>query len=178
MSPFDHVLAVALIVAPGDPGPVPELAHVGPALRHVALDWQLLDPRESKALLVRPDAFAADLAWLRKRHASLEHAPYAGEADRLPMARTISEGMALNRARWEQWRRRLETEPPEPESLKLEGAVNEADRLYRLWDLMRDARRESYLVTERRKALASLRLAIGWAAFHRGDWPPPAPAVP
>ena len=53
--------------------------------------------------------------------------------------------------------------------------VAEADRLYHIWDLVRDAGSDCYYVTYRRQALAALREAIGRGDYYRGVLPPHVP---
>ena len=54
-------------------------------------------------------------------------------------------------------------------------AVQEADRLYQVWDNVRDARCDYYYVTVRRHALQKLREAIGPEAYYAGCLPPHVP---
>ena len=54
-------------------------------------------------------------------------------------------------------------------------AVAETDRLYRVWDAVRDARCEFYYVTVRRQALKRLKEMVGDEAFAEVDLPPHVP---
>ena len=55
-------------------------------------------------------------------------------------------------------------------------ALAETDRLYKVWDAVRDARCDFYYVTVRRQALKRLREALGDAAYAATDLPPHVPA--
>ena len=75
---FDYLLAAALLAAPADPGlrPRPELfADRRPRRATVALKWEILDPREVRYVLTRPEDFAADLKLLQRRYHELANAP-------------------------------------------------------------------------------------------------------
>ena len=54
-------------------------------------------------------------------------------------------------------------------------AMAETDRLYRIWDLVRDAGSDCYYVSVRRQALQTLRQAIGVGDFANGNLPPHVP---
>ena len=51
----------------------------------------------------------------------------------------------------------------------------EADRLYQIWDLVRDNRCDYYYVTVRRQALKKLKEMIGDQAYYSGQLPPHVP---
>jgi hypothetical protein len=58
---------------------------------------------------------------------------------------------------------------------ELHEAVQEADRLYQLWDTVRDARCDYYYVTVRRQALKKVRETVGAQAYYSGCLPPHVP---
>ena len=58
---------------------------------------------------------------------------------------------------------------------ELREAVQEADRLYHLWDTARDARCDYYYVTVRRQALKRLREMLGDESYAAGQLPPHVP---
>jgi len=92
MLSFDYLIAAALLTAPADRElPVsPELfGTVGPAVQQLALKWEILDPREVRYVLARPEDFGCDLKLLQRRYHELANAP----RERLP---------ALSRARGRQ----------------------------------------------------------------------------
>jgi hypothetical protein len=54
-------------------------------------------------------------------------------------------------------------------------ALQETDRLYQVWDAVRDARCDYYYVTVRRQALKRLRELIGDEAYYSASFPPCVP---
>jgi hypothetical protein len=54
-------------------------------------------------------------------------------------------------------------------------AIQDTDRLYQLWDTVRDARCDYYYVTVRRDALKKLRDTLGLADYAAGKLPPHVP---
>ena len=58
---------------------------------------------------------------------------------------------------------------------ELREALQEADRLYQVWDTVRDARCDYYYVTVRRQALKKLRETVGEDAYCSGCLPPHVP---
>ncbi len=177
MVPLDYVLAVAVLTAPpgtGDqPLPAKELAHLRPAVRQVALSWELLDWRELKYVLAREEDFDADLDFLRQRRRSLADAPPLTDSLRLPDRSLACDFLAFNRAYREHLKRRETTGTPWPEAVR--ETLRETDQLYDVWDVVRDARSECYYVTVRRQALKALRDKIGPAAYASAALPPHVP---
>ena len=59
MSPFPYLLAVALLTSPHEgleTGLTPEVvAKLQPALRSLAVQWEILDPREVRYVLSREE---------------------------------------------------------------------------------------------------------------------------
>lgn len=62
-----------------------------------------------------------------------------------------------------------------PNSETLSIVCCETDQLYRAWDLLRDAKIETWSVPVRRKALGQLLEKIGYEAFMMGRMPPHVP---
>lgn len=177
MSPADLVLAAALLAAPPEtPEPIPP-ADTWPALQaalhRAAVRAELLDPRETRYVLARPDDFEADLNLLRHRRVDLADAPPVADADRLPDRNTVNDLIRFNRA----YRKNLEHRQvwEADRAAALGRAVVETDRLYKVWDCVRDARCDFYYVTVRRQALKRLRELVGTDAYTRGELPPYVP---
>jgi hypothetical protein len=176
MLTFDYLLAAALLTAPADRDVSvgPELFRtVGPAVQQLALKWEILDPREVKYVLTRPEDFGPDLKLLQRRYHELANAPPVGDSLRFPDRALVSEFLAFNRA----YRQQMDTR----QAVELvhwwefREAVQEADRLYAIWDNVRDARCDYYYVTVRRHALKKLREAIGPEDYYSGRLPPYVP---
>jgi len=177
MSGFEYLLAVALLTgAPDAPEAVgaPELyAKVRPVLQQVAIQWEILDPREVRYVLVHDEDFFNDLNLLRRRYQELAGAPALNDCWRFPDRNTINELLSLNR----NYRQRMDLRQPLElsRSGELRAAVQETDQLYQVWDTLRDARCEYYYVTVRRQALKKLRESIGDERYFTGTLPPCVP---
>src|SRR4051794_38076276 len=102
MYPFEYLLAVALLTAPADtPDAVsaPEMyTSVRPVVQAVAVQWEILDPREVKYILTRQEDFFADLNMLRRRYQELVDAPALCDCLRFPERAAISDMLAFNRS--------------------------------------------------------------------------------
>jgi hypothetical protein len=172
----DLLLAAALLTAPADsePNVTPDLfGTVAPAVQRLALKWEILDPLETRYVLTRPEDFVRDLKLLQRRYHELANAPPLHDASRFPDRATVSELLAFNRA----YRQNMESRQA-VELLhwaEFRQAVNEADRLYQIWDTVRDARCDYYYVTVRRHALQKLRDTLGAEEYYAGKLPPHVP---
>lgn len=177
MFPFDYLVAVALLTAsPDSPGPnlSPEThACLKPALQSLAVDWEILDPREVRYVLTRPEDFAADLKLLQRRCSELSDAPRLDDSLRFPDRAVVTDLLAFNRS----YRQHLDTclSVELVHWWELREALQEADRLYQVWDAVRDSRCDYYYVTVRRQALKRLREMIGEEAYYSGSLPPLVP---
>src|SRR5580704_18107741 len=109
MAPSDMILAVMLLSAPvGTPehSPPPDRwPHVQAAIHQIAIDWEILDSRETRYVLAKPEDFQEDMDFLRKRRIDLEDAPKVLESDRLPTRQALNDCIRFNRA----YRKHLET---------------------------------------------------------------------
>jgi hypothetical protein len=176
MFTIDYLLAAALLTAPADRDAAlsPELfAKVGPAAQQLALKWEILDPREVRYVLARPEDFAADLKLLQRRYHDLANAPPVADCLRFPDRATVSDLLSFNRAYRQNMDARQAVELVH--WWEFREAVQEADRLYQVWDNVRDARCDYYYVTVRRHALQKLRESIGPEAYYAGCLPPHVP---
>lgn len=177
MFPCDYLVAAVLLTQPADSSllvPPERHAELRECLQAVALEWELLDPREVRYVLTRPEDFEADLNLLRRRCSDLADAPSASDSVRFPDRAVINELLAFNRA----YRQHLDVrQPGEPARWwQLRTVLQETDHLYQVWDTMRDARCEYYYVTVRRQALKRLRDMLGANAYYSGQLPPHVPA--
>jgi len=177
MSGLEFVLAATLLSAPpGTPEP-PVTADAWPtlqvALHQVAIDWEILDKREKQYIFSRLDDFENDLNLLRRRNQELADAPRVGDSQRFPDRATVNELLTFNRA----YRRHLDTRQiMEPDrSYHFQHAVRETDRLYQVWDAVRDARCDFYYITVRRQALKRLRDLLGTQDYYTNHLPTHVP---
>jgi hypothetical protein len=177
MSPYDFVFAVALLTAPVEaPEPASNaavFARLQPTLQFLAVKWEILDIREVKYVLSRPEDFAADLQLLRRRFHDLADAPGVGDSFRFPDRATITEMLAFNRS----YRNHIDVRQPLELAnwWELKEIQQETDRLHQIWDTVRDARCEYYYVTVRRQALKKLHEMVGADAYFTGCLPPHVP---
>jgi hypothetical protein len=177
MSPSDLLFAAMLLSAPmGTPEQVPHADRwpaVQAALIQTAKDWEILDERETRYVLAQPEDFQADLDFLRKRRADLADAPLLIDAARLPERRLMDDYIQFNRAYRKHLEIRLVWESDR--AAIISEAVRETERLYRLWDAMREARSDYGYVTFRRMALKRLKDGVGGEAYMAGTLPPYVP---
>ena len=177
MFAFECLMAVTLLTAPDDPldlaQPPPSYDLIRPALQQLAVQWEVLDPREVRYVLARAEDFPADLKMLRNRYQNLADAPPLSEAARFPDRAMVNELLTFNRTYRQYLTVRQPVDLVHGDELRI--ALNETDHLYQVWDSVRDARCNYYYVTVRRQALKTLREMIGTEAFYRGELPPHVP---
>jgi hypothetical protein len=176
MFPLNYVLAVALLTSPPDCKEKPDIDGLGTVrttVRALALSWELLDPQECRYTLSRPEDFPGDLKLLLRRQQELADAPPLCDSLRLPQRALVNELLAFNRAYRQQLDSRQALEVTS--WWELHETLQEVDRLYQVWDWVRDARCDIYYVSVRRSALKKLREAIGPEAYYSGSLPPHVP---
>lgn len=168
--------AMLLTTPPGVPEPAPagdRWTAVRDALHAVAVDWEILDPRETRYVLTRPEDFSADLNMLRRRYRELADAPRLADSYRFPDRGTVNELVRFNRSYRKNLDQRQLLETDRASALR--AVIWETDRLYQVWDAVRDARCEFYYVTVRRHALKKLKDLVGPDAYAAADLPPNVP---
>jgi hypothetical protein len=178
MFAYECVMAMAILTAPEVPGPgacpvAAADASFRPALQQVAIRLEILDPRESRYVLARDEDFAADLKLLRRRYRNLREAPRLSDCQRFPDRNLVNELLTFNRTYREFLTSRQRVDLVHAD--EVHTALLEVDRLYQIWDAVRDARCTYYYITVRRQALKHLRELIGDAAFYRGELPSNVP---
>lgn len=175
----EWLLAAALLTSDpplelADPGALREQFHsLRVPLTRLALGWEILDQRETRFVLTKPEELDADLAMLRRRYQELRVAPPLDDAQRFPDRAVVNELLVFNRA----YRKFLEERQPvdslHAEELRI--VQREVDQLYQVWDAVRDARCEYYYVTVRRQALKRLRELLSEDDYDHGALPPHVP---
>jgi hypothetical protein len=174
---FKYLMALALLSAPPDgpeaTAPAEDAAHLRATMQEVAVQWEILDAREVRYILARPEDFGADLALMRRRFHDLLDAPPLADGLRFPDRNTVNEFLALNRT----YRQHVDVRQPVELAhwWELRAALQETDQLYQIWDMVRDARCEYYYVTVRRQALKRLRELLGEEAYYSAKLPPSVP---
>ena len=177
MAASDLIMAIMLLSAPvGTTEQAPRAERwplVQAAIHKVAIDWEILDPRETRYVLVKPEDFQEDVDFLRKRRLDLEDAPNVNESDRLPSRQLVNDCIRFNRA----YRKNLETRLlwESDRANVIEEAIRETEKLYKVWDSIRDAKCEFHYITVRRLALKKLKDVLGPELYSTGDMPPYVP---
>ena len=170
MAPSDLLFAALLLSAPvgtHETPPTPERwPIIRDALHQTAVQWEILDPRETRYVLTKPEDFQGDLDFLRKRRVDLAEAPRIVDAQHLPDRNTINDCIRFNRAFRKNMELRSAWESDRADFIR--QVINENERLYQVWDAIRDARSDLHYVTTRRFALLKLRDLIGPEAFASG----------
>lgn len=175
---LDYAVAVLLLTSPwiSDSQAAAAFSWVPSCrgeLRALAVRHEVLDPREVRWVLYHPDRLADDLTFLRRRYRTLAASPPLHDAQAWPCIRTCVLNLEFNRAYRQHLERLLEVECRDTWTLR--EAIAETDRLYHVWDLIRDAQCDYYMVTVRRLALEQLRQEIGVADYYAGRMPPCVP---
>lgn len=142
-------------------------------IKGVAFIVELMDARESNFLVRKQEEFLADLTILRERATSLRYAPAIAEHERFNISRDASgEFILFNRG----YKRHLEDLIAlYPDRAGISSAIEETDRLYRSWDILRDSKTTYYYTHVRRQALLKLKEIIGAEMFSKGQMPPHVP---
>jgi len=139
MYPIEFALAVALLTSPSehlDQTATPDLfSRVAPALQSVALQLEILDPREVRYVLTRSEDFVSDVKLLQRRHQELVDAPPLFDCQRFPDRSLVSDLLAFNRAYRQNLDSRQSVELVRWWDLK--ETMQETDRLYQIWDNVR-----------------------------------------
>jgi hypothetical protein len=170
-------LAAALIAGLPD-SPIPKISPEDwPAFQEAvtqhAIENQLLDRREAQFLFVKPEELKNDMNVLRRRHQELSDAPRLEECDRLPRRDEVNQMLSFNRGYRTQLEARQITEPHWGDYHR--EAMRETDKLYQVWDSVRDARCEFYYTAVRRQALKRVKEMVGPGEFEAGILPPCVP---
>jgi hypothetical protein len=177
MSASDVLFAVMLLSAPiGTPEQTPTADRwptVQAALHQTAVDWEILDARETRYVLAKREDFQVDLDFLRKRKAELAEAPNVIDSFRLPDRQMINDAIRFNRSFGKQLDLRILWEADRAGLIR--EVISENERLYRMWDAMRDAKSDLHYITTRRLALLRLRDQLGPDAYEKNELPPYVP---
>jgi hypothetical protein len=176
---FQSEFAIAFFLLTTPPGVAenpPEAARwpaIQAAVQKLAVDWEILDPRETRYILSKPEEFGVDINLLRRRYQELKDVPRLVEAQRLPDRNAANDLIHFNRAfrKTLESRRAIETD----RSDEWLAVIRETDKLYQVWDAVRDARCEFYYVTVRRHAMRKLMDQIGEEAWDTATLPPGVP---
>ncbi len=173
----DFIFAAFLLTAPvgtyeATP-PAENWASISSGIQKLAIEWEILDDRETGYILTKPEEFNSDLNMLRRRYVEFADAPRLYEFQRLPDRQTANDLIRLNRDFRKQLEERRNLERDRTHAIT--SVIRETDQLYQVWDAIRDARCDFYYVTVRRGALKKLKETIGDAAYYSAHFPPALP---
>ena len=173
---YTLLVAATLIIAdPKEPYAEGEAAfqEFAPVMKMLAIEWEIMDRREARYVLVRPEDFTNDTALLRQRYHDLHDAPPSIDSERFPPRAIVNDYLAFNR----EYRQQMDVAAPGESGRwwQIRSTLNEIDNLYYIWDAVRDAGCEYYYVTVRRQALKRLLETIGPDAYYSGQLPPYVP---
>ncbi len=173
----DTLLAFLLLASPVDDRPPVPTEEDFPALREavhkVAIELEILDGRETSYIFAKRSDFDGDLGLLRRRYREFKDAPRLEESNRLPERKAVNDLVQFNRA----FRKRLVEKHilEQDRSEVYEAVMVETDRLYKVWDAVRDAKCSFYYVTVRRQALSRLKEMLGDEDYYNTNLPPNVP---
>lgn len=142
-------------------------------MQRVVISLELMDPREGRYTLTRPEDFVQDVNLLRRRYQELNDAPPVCDAIRFPDRQLVNELLAFNMQYKQFLEERLRIERVYRDDI--EEALRENRWLYEVLDCARDTKTDYYYLTIRRTALKKLRELIGSHAYYAGCLPPPVP---
>ncbi len=120
----DLLLAILLLTAPpGIHEPLPSeesFPGMRDAVHQIAIQWEILDPREASYIFAKRSDFESDLNLLRRRYQDFKDAPRLEESNRLPERKMVNELVQFNRA----FRKHLvDKHLPEPDRTGPAGTV-------------------------------------------------------
>lgn len=178
--PFDTVLALLLITST----PVGYTYHDAPNMAHysylrgtcrqLALEMELMDPREAKFIFEKEEDFSNDLRIVQRRHQELHDAPHSYDGYKFPSREACNDLLAFNRAYRAGIELKIALTVDQIKQYELREVIIETDQLYEIWDTVRDANCEYYYITVRRNALKKLKDKLG-NAYYDGALPPHVP---
>lgn len=163
MSAYLHVLL--LLLCPAIPTPATATPEQWAALKQIALDLEVVGPRERWV----PD-FRSEVRYVRAAACDLADAPPIADAQRLPAADHAAGCCQFNEA----FQRHLDavalTSPADAERWR--SAREETRRLGGIWADIGYAADDSFTTwMYRRRRLRCLREALGEADYAAGRWP-------
>lgn len=158
-----------LLLISSSPLPV-EMAR---EFQFVAIALEVMDVRECRYLLAKPEDWANDVACIRRRWQELYDAPLLEDVGRWPAREVANELLLFNREYKRQYLEVLLV--LYPMDSQIERALDETEQLYLIWDSLRDARCEYYYTHIRRQALKRMRDKLGHELYQAGEMPPAVP---
>ena len=191
MFPLDYFLVIALITSPNLKEEIvledmPYLFSLSNLFKEYCITNEYMDVREKNYMfLVNSDnqtkdelvvSFMNDLFLMRKRYKELKDAPPVHDHVRFYDHQTIAEMLNFNKRYREYLVDQISLYGQSTyRSERYTQALEETDRLYNIWDKVRDSKLDWYYITIRRAALKEVRDIVGYTAFYNGTMPPHVP---
>lgn len=133
---------------------------------------EVMDERELRYTLVKPEEFLSDLRMLENRVKDLADAPFICDTIILPDRTLVNELLMFNRAHLKYLN---DCKQLYHYRKDIQDAIQETELLYQVWDCVRDARCEYYYVHIRRQALKKLEGFLGPICDPKFQLPPHVP---
>jgi hypothetical protein len=172
MPPLSYSLAIAILFGLGPTTKASShFEHLAPQCRHVAIEMELLDPREARWFQV-PAEIIVDINIVHGRVRSLDNAPYLRDVVFFPLdtwpalefnrayreTLNASEGISAEEDRW------------------ICNARADTDWVHGLYEQLYIAQTNAHYVQVRRLALKTIRdFYLDDGMFEEGYLPPPVP---
>ncbi len=155
--------------SPVSPIPPEKFDAISKAVHLVAIEWQIMDERESRYICSKQEQFQEDVNFLRKRLNDLKDTPMIEDACRIPEKKLLDDAIAFNR----QYKSHLDLRViwEADRAHVLNEAIQETEYLYRLYDAMRESKCDFHYVSYRRLSLAKARKYMGEVAWEKGEIP-------
>lgn len=172
---FDLLTALSLLMAsPEQVIAIEENEVLRLQIQSLAVSLQIMDPRETRYLMIRVEDFHSDIKLLRIRYKDLAGAPLMEDSERFPNRSIVSEMLTKNRE-YLAHLKIMQDLNRTTSYWDYQTIINDTDWLYKVWDCVRDSRCEYYYVTVRRHALRKLIELVGPECYYEGTLPPPVP---
>jgi hypothetical protein len=173
MTPGDILLAFCLINTDCLPKSEYNTPNVRHAIQIVGIAQEIIDGKETRYILDDPADFENEVNLVRDRAKRLANTPSISLAQGFPDRNWINEQMAFNRKHHQWLESQLQFQIDRQDYFR--EWIKENNRLYAVWDKIRDVKCEFYYVTVRRDAMRDLREMLGEEDFWGRHWPPTVP---
>lgn len=166
-------LLLALLLPLVDYYPEHHRSWLREALQKQALADEVVDPREARYILARDQDLKHDLALVGKRYVELAGAPSLAWLGQFPGHEYAVACVSFNRSYYGFLTTQAAVRLKEREWY--DETICQTEKLYQLWDAVRDAQTGYYYVTVRRAALLKVLEMVGEEDFCAGRLPPCVP---
>lgn len=170
-------LAISLLVAPVGT-PLPDLEgfdwlQLQSAIHRVAIDWEIMDPREKKFIVTSAAGLENDIDVLRRRYVLLDGAPMSVDASRFPATHIIQRHIEENRNLKSVIENRIHLDSDRASGFRL--ALIELDEIHHAWCTLQYAKSAWNYTHIRRAELKRLLGVLGREDYASAKMPPATP---